>query len=131
MKWKQIATALLTLAAVATPNSLNATKFLKLKVIDKDLRKICGKQPFHAVAPLVLVYVSEVTAVGNTPQLQALYSGNHSGHAAQNVYLYAASKNLSTVICGLLDRKLIKDTLKLNADDMVIFSQPVGYPEEM
>lgn len=36
MKWKQIATALLTLAAVATPNSLNATKFLKLKVIDKD-----------------------------------------------------------------------------------------------
>lgn len=36
MKWKQIATALLTLVAVATPNSLNATKFLKLKVIDKD-----------------------------------------------------------------------------------------------
>ena len=109
----------------------NSKKHSLVKVIGKDLRKICGKQPFHAVAPLVLVYVSEMTAVGNTPQLQALYSGNHSGHAAQNVYLYAASKNLSTVICGLLDRKLIKDTLKLNADDMVIFSQPVGFPEEM
>lgn len=107
----------------------NSKKHSLVKVIDKDLRKVCGKQPFHAVAPLVLVYVSEMTAVGNTPQLQALYSGNHSGHAAQNVYLYAASKNLSTVICGLIDRKLIKDTLKLGKDDMVIFTQPVGFAE--
>jgi nitroreductase len=108
----------------------NSQKHSLVKVIGKDLRKVCGKQPFHAIAPLVLVYVSEMTAVGNTPQLQALYSGNHSGHAAQNVYLYAASKNLSTVICGLIDRKLIKDTLKLGKDDMVIFTQPVGFSEE-
>lgn len=36
MKWKQFATALLTLVSVATPNFLNATKFLNLKVVDKD-----------------------------------------------------------------------------------------------
>ena len=97
------------------------------KVLDGDLRKNCGKQAFHAVAPLVLVYVSDMSAVGNTPVQQAIYSGNHSGHAAQNVYLYAASEGLSTVICGLLDRDLIKKILKLGGDDMVIFSQPVGY----
>lgn len=97
------------------------------KVLDGDLRKNCGKQAFHAVAPLVLVYVSDMAAVGNTPVQQAIYSGNHSGHAAQNVYLYAASEGLSTVICGLLDRDLIKKILKLGKDDMVIFSQPVGY----
>ena len=97
------------------------------KVLDGDLRKNCGKQAFHAVAPLVLVYVSDMSAVGNTPVQQAIYSGNHSGHAAQNVYLYAASEGLSTVICGLLDRDLIKKILKLGEDDMVIFSQPVGY----
>ena len=98
------------------------------KVLDGDLRKNCGKQPFHAVAPLVLVYVSDMTAVGNTPVQQALYSGNHSGHTGQNVYLYAASEGLSTVICGLLDRDMLKKLLKLGKDDMVIFSQPIGYP---
>ena len=73
-----------------------------------DFRKRCGKQAFHAKAPLILVFVSDMTAVGNTPQLQALYAGNHSGSASQNVYLYAASKGLSTVVCGLLDRELLK-----------------------
>ncbi len=99
------------------------------KVLEGDLRKNCGKQPFHAVAPLILVYVSDMPAVGKTPIQQAIYSGNHCGHAAQNVYLYAASEGLSTVICGLLDRDLLKKILKLNKNDMVIFSQPVGYPE--
>ena len=75
------------------------------KVLDGDLRKNCGKQAFHAVAPLVLVYVSDMAAVGNTPVQQAIYSGNHSGHAAQNVYLYAASEGLSTVICGRAVRR--------------------------
>ena len=93
-----------------------------------DHRKICGTQPFHAQAPLVLVFVSDMSAVGNTPELQALYAGNHSGSASQNVYLYAASQNLSTVICGLLDRQLISNTLNLPKTDKVIFSQPIGYP---
>lgn len=106
----------------------NNKKHSLVKVIDKDLRKVCGKQPFHAIAPLVLVYVSDITATGNTPELQHLYSGNHSGHASQNVYLYAASQNLSTVICGLLDRQLISNTLNLPKTDKVIFSQPIGYP---
>ena len=59
---------------------------------------------------------------------QMLYSGNHAGHAAQNVYLYAASQNLSTVICGMLDRVALKKLLKLNKDQAAVFSQPVGYP---
>lgn len=93
-----------------------------------DHRKICGTQPFHAQAPLVLVFVSDMSAVGNTPELQALYAGNHSGSASQNVYLYAASKGMATVVCGMLDRKQIKEFLKLGKNDMVIFSQPVGFP---
>lgn len=92
-----------------------------------DLRKHCGTQKFHSKAPLVLVFVSDMSAVGNTPELQALYAGNHSGSASQNVYLYAASKGLSTVVCGLLDRNKLKELLKLKKNEQVIFSQPVGY----
>ena len=67
-------------------------------------------------------------AVGKTPVEQALYAGNHSGSASQNVYLYAANKNLATVVCGMLDRDALKKLLKLNDDQMVIFSQPIAYP---
>ena len=100
-----------------------------LELVKKgDFRKLCGKQPFHKIAPLVLVFVSDMKAVGSTPEEQALYAGNHSGSASQNVYLYAASQGLSTVVCGLLDRDAIKKFLNLKADQMVIYSQPVAYP---
>lgn len=93
-----------------------------------DHRAACGKQAFHKKAPLVLLYVSNMPAAGNTANLQALYSGNHAGYASQNVYLYAASQELSTVVCGLLDRKALKRLLKLKKGYEVIFSQPIGYP---
>ena len=100
-----------------------------LELVKKgDFRSICGKQPFHKKAPLVLVFVSDMKAVGNTAEEQAMYAGNHSGSASQNVYLYAASQGLSTVVCGLLDRDAIKKFLNLKADQMVIYSQPVAYP---
>ena len=94
-----------------------------------DFRKNCGMQPFHAYAPLILVYVSDMSAVGNTPAQQALYAGNHSGSAAQNVYLYAASKGLSTVLCGSIDKKLLAEILKLQGAQEAVFSQPVGFPK--
>ena len=100
---------------------------LKL-VLKGDHRAAFGKQPFHKKAPVVLLYVSDLPAVGKNLTEQMLYSGNHSGHAAQNVYLYAASKGLSTVICGMLDRVALKKLLKLNKNQAAIFSQPVGYP---
>lgn len=98
------------------------------RVLKGDHRKAFGKQPFHRKAPVVLLYVSNITAVGKSLPEQMLYSGNHSGHASQNVYLYAASQELSTVICGMLDRVAIKKLLNLKKDQAVIFSQPVGYP---
>lgn len=97
-------------------------------VLKGDYRKICGKQSFHQKAPLVLLFVADMSAIGETPELQSLYAGNHSGHASQNVYLYAASKGLSTVVCGMLDRDLLKKTLKLEPSCQVIFSQPVAFP---
>ncbi len=93
-----------------------------------DFRKNCGMQPFHQTAPLILVYVSDMAAVGNTPEQQAMYAGNHSGSASQNVYLYAASKGLSTVICGSINKELLKKTLHLKGAQQAVFSQPIGFP---
>ena len=106
----------------------NSKKHSLVPVLKGDHRKHCGTQAFHGKVPMVLVFVSEMSAVGNTPELQNLYAGNHSGSASQNVYLYAASKGLSTVVCGLLDRNKLKKILKLGETQKVIFSQPVGYP---
>ena len=106
----------------------NNKKHSLVPVLKGDYRKNCGTQPFHGKAPLILLFVSDMKAVGNTPELQSLYVGNHSGSASQNVYLYAASADLATVVCGMLDRDKLKSLLKLPADHQVIFSQPIGYP---
>lgn len=106
----------------------NSRKHALVPVVKGDHRKECGLQPFHKKAPLVLVFVSDMSAVGNTPEQQALYAGNHSGHASQNVYLYAAGNGLSTVVCGMLNREALAKLLKLKKSQMVIFSQPVAYP---
>lgn len=106
----------------------NSARHSLIPVLKGDFRKDCGTQSFHAKAPLILVFVSCMPAVGNTPELQALYAGNHSGSASQNVYLYAASNGLSTVVCGMLDRNKLHKLLKLSKDHMVIFSQPIGFP---
>lgn len=106
----------------------NSKKHSLLPVNKGDFRKDCGMQPFHSKAPLILVFVSDMSAVGKTPVEQALYSGNHSGSAAQNVYLYAASKGLSTVICGSIKKDLLKKILKLNDKQQAMFSQPIGFP---
>jgi nitroreductase len=106
----------------------NSKKHSLIPVMKGDFRKNCGLQPFHKKAPLILLFVADLSAVGNTPADQAIYAGNHSGSASQNVYLYAASENLATVVCGMLDRAALKKMLNLKKDQMVVFSQPIAYP---
>lgn len=106
----------------------NSKNHSLIPVMKGDYRKNCGLQPFHKKAPLILLFVADLSAIGNTPEDQALYAGNHSGSASQNVYLYAASENLATVVCGMLDRAALKKLLNLKKDQMVVFSQPIAYP---
>ena len=105
----------------------NNKKHSLILVNKGDFRKDCGMQPFHASAPLILVYVSDMAAVGNTPEQKALFAGNHSGSASQNVYLYAASQGLSTVICGSIKKDMLKKNLKLQGANEAVFAQPIGF----
>lgn len=104
---------------------------LELK-LDEDIREITGEQGFTSDAPLNLIFVvdykdmtdSWVKSLGG----KDLFAGNLVGYVSQNVYLYSAANNLSTVALAWFDQKKLKTKLKLSKTEKVILTQPVGYP---
>ena len=116
-------------AATADGSWLYMPKTNTLKKLgSKDIRAVCGKQKFHAKAPLVLIYVAEPEKVGSTREMQQNYAANHAGYASQNVYLYAASEGLATVVCAMVDRAELGKALNLPAGQQIMYTQPIGYP---
>ncbi|MBO4633283.1 MAG: nitroreductase family protein, partial [Lentisphaeria bacterium] len=51
-----------------------------------------------------------------------------AGYASQNVYLYAASEGLATVVCAMVDRDTLTKAMNLPAGQQIMYSQPIGYP---
>lgn len=83
-----------------------------------ELRLVAeGDQTALLGAPLGLAFV---TPVDNK------WAGANAGFSSQNVYLYAASEGLNTVVKGTFDQKALADLLKLPADKTVMLVQPVG-----
>jgi len=97
-------------------------------VAASDQRRVTGYQDFVDEAPLDLVYVANHTRMGMVPVAQReMYASAAAGAIAQNVYLFAASNDLSTVIRAWIDRSAIADALGLSHDQQVLLSQTVGY----
>ena len=95
-----------------------------------DLRRVTGYQDFVDEAPLDLVYVADHSRMRMVPVGQReSYASAAAGAIAQNVYLYAASAGLATVIRAWIDRSAIADALGLTHDQQVLLSQTVGYPK--
>jgi len=94
-----------------------------------DLRRVTGYQDFVDDAPLDLVYVADHSRMKLIPVAgRESYASAAAGAIAQNVYLYAASSGLVTVIRAWIDRSAIADALGLTHDQHVLLSQTVGYP---
>jgi len=101
-------------------------------VAASDLRRITGYQDFVDEAPLNLVYVADYTRMHLVPVGQReSYAAVAAGAIAQNVYLFAASNGLATVIRAWVDRAAIADALGLTHDQQVLLSQTVGYTRTM
>jgi SagB-type dehydrogenase family enzyme len=97
-------------------------------VAGTDVRRVTGYQDFVDEAPLDLVYVANHTRMGLVPVAQReAYAHVAAGAIAQNVYLFAASNGLATVIRAWIDRAAIADALGLSHDQQVMLSQTVGY----
>jgi nitroreductase len=99
-------------------------------VAANDLRRVTGYQDFVDEAPLDLLYVADHARMGMVPVAQReSYASIATGAIAQNVYLFASSNDLATVIRAWIDRAAIADALGLTYDQQVLLSQTVGYPK--
>lgn len=96
----------------------NGPKNCLEKVNDENLIPLTAKQPFVNDAPVHLLFVAKDDEWGRC----------HVGSAYQNVYLYAASKGLVTVIRGLIDADALTAKLGLTDGERVIAHQTVGWP---
>ena len=95
-----------------------------------DLRRVTGYQDFVDEAPLDLVFVADYSRMAMVPvDRRESYASVAAGAISQNLYLFAASQGLATVIRAWIDRGAIADGLGLNHDQQVLLSQTVGYPD--
>jgi len=99
-------------------------------VADSDVRRVTGYQDFVDEAALDLVYVADHGRMKLVPAAsRECYASVAAGAITQNVYLFAASNQLSTVIRAWIDREAIADALGLAHDQQVLLSQTVGFPK--
>jgi len=99
-------------------------------VAASDVRSVTGYQDFVDEAPMDLVYVADHARMVLVPVGQReSYASVAAGAIAQNVYLFAASSGLATVIRAWIDRAAIADALGLTHDQQVLLSQTLGYPK--
>ena len=90
------------------------------KVNDKNLIPLCATQDFVNDAPVHLIFTAKDDAWGRC----------HVGSAYQNVYLYATSKGMATVIRGLIDTDALTRELGLKGEERAILHQTVGWPSK-
>ena len=90
-----------------------------VRVSEENLIPLCERQEFVKDAPVHLVYAAKDDYAGPM----------HAGSAYQNVYLYATSRGMSTVIRGMIDKAGLAKGLKLPEGEKVYVHQTVGWPK--
>ncbi len=106
---------------VLTPSGIwfyNAQDNQLEKISDENAISYTGEQQvFVFDAPIHLVYTSSDKKSGPI----------HTGLSSQNVYLYATSKGMNTVIRGAINYNKLATALKLGENEFVIAHQTIGY----
>jgi SagB-type dehydrogenase family enzyme len=93
-----------------------------------DHRKEVSTQPFVETAPVVLVFTADFDKMKRYPEEgRVYYSAVDAGYVSQNVYLYAASEGLSTVVLGMIKKDELAKLLNLK-NGKVLLGQPIGFP---
>jgi len=97
-------------------------------ILAGDIREHVGIQKFSKDAPVNLIYVADYSRMGKASfEDKEFYSATDTGFISQNVYLFAASEGLSTVVLGLIRRVQLAERLGLKPEQKIILAQPVGY----
>lgn len=99
-------------------------------IIKDDLRANLGTQKMMKSAPFGLIYVGNFdtkTGIFKSDYGEKMFAaGTEAGMMSQNVYLYAASAGLNTVLLGLVDREYLKSVLNFDDSKVVVYTQIVG-----
>jgi nitroreductase len=99
-------------------------------VVAEDMRALGGTQAFVKDAPATLVFVADISKMGDGSNEDKKNTANIDvGYISQNVYLFCASEGLVTGARGSVDRATLGPRLKLRPDQMIILAQSVGYPK--
>ena len=98
-------------------------------ILNQDIWGQTGQQNFVKNAALNLVYVADVSSMRDSGDKALMYSYAHTGFISQNVYLFCASAGLGTVVRDMINRDVLRKTMKLNDNQYLILSQSVGYPK--
>lgn len=99
-------------------------------VAAEDLRVLGGTQAFVKDAPATLVFVADLSKMGDGSNEDKKNTANIDvGYISQNVYLFCASEGLVTGARGSVDRAALGPKLKLRPDQMIILAQSAGYPK--
>ena len=112
---------------VTTKNGVyfyDARNHLLKEVKKGDHRVKAGSQDFVAHAALNLIFVSDLEKASNREAAHI-----DCGFVAQNVYLYCASEGLGAVVRASFDKSTLRELLNLPANQEVLLTQSVGYPD--
>lgn len=107
----------------------NAKNDQLIQVLYSDIRNLGGTQDFVKNAPLTLVFIADLSKMGDGKPEDKLNTANIDvGYISQNVYLYCASAGLVTGARGSVDKNALGLKLGLKQDQQIIIAQSVGYP---
>jgi nitroreductase len=99
-------------------------------VVAEDIRALGGTQAFVKDAPVTLVFVADLSKMGDGSNEDKRNTANVDvGYISQNVYLFCTSEGLVTGARGSVDRATLGPKLKLRPNQTIILAQSVGYPK--
>lgn len=101
-------------------------------ILEQDIRKLTGMQPFVEKAAVNLVYVADLEKMGDGQESEKMYYAYaDAGFIGQNVYLFCASEGLATVVRGSIPREELAKVMRLSPNQRIILAQTVGYPAQL
>jgi hypothetical protein len=111
----------------------------KLSIIKEgDFRTLSGRGS-AAIAPVNIFYIADLIRYDlgpeqpdpwiGEPEVQKSYYYTNTGFIAQNVYLFAASEGLAAWFHNCR-RELIAKEFNLRKNQLILFAQTVGYPDD-
>jgi len=98
-------------------------------ISDKDIRKGIGTQDYVKTAPVILVFVADLSKLPETlPMTRKIsFVSAEAGAIAENVYLQSAALKLGTCLVGSIDKGFVKEVFNFGKDNEPLFGMPVGH----